>query len=59
MAVAALTEELLSFEPALADDFLLDKQLKSIRQTIEKANPALIASLNLDVCFQAPWTITY
>ena len=57
MAVAALTEELLSFEPAVTDDLLLDKQLRFIRQTIEKANPALLTSLNLDVCFQAPSTV--
>jgi hypothetical protein len=54
MSVAAFTQELLSFEPALADDVLLDKHLKQIRQSIEKANPGVVTNIDLDVCLLSP-----
>lgn len=49
MAVAAFTQELLSFEPVVADDFLFDKNLRQIRQALEKANPGVVTNINLDV----------
>jgi hypothetical protein len=50
MSVAAFTQELLGFEPTLSDDFLLDKNLRQIRQALEKANPGVVTNINLDVC---------
>lgn len=49
MAVADFVQELLSVELPFGDDFLLDKQLRAIRTGIEKANPAVVLNVSLDV----------
>lgn len=56
MSVAAFTQELLGFEPALADDFLLDKNLKQIRQAFGNGNPGVITNINLDASRPLAWT---
>lgn len=49
MAAAEFIQDLLSFEPAYGDDVALDRQLKSMRAGIEKANPAVLDNVSLDV----------
>lgn len=58
MAVADFIQELLSFDPTVGDEYLLDRQLKSIRQGIEKANPAVLTNINLDVRSYTPLRYT-